>query len=94
MYVAEGLTPAYALRAATFNPAQLLHATDSLGTVAAGKLADLVLLDGDPLADITNTTAIRAVVANGHYYDRAALDQILAGVQTLAKKQGLAGMLP
>jgi imidazolonepropionase-like amidohydrolase len=73
-----GLSPLEALRAATLNPAKLLGSTDSLGTVAPGKLADLVLLDADPLADITNTTTIRAVVANGHYYDRARLDSLVA----------------
>jgi hypothetical protein len=81
LLVAEGLTPLEALRAATLNPAQMLRATDSLGTVAPGKLADLVLLDADPLADITNTTTIRAVVANGRYFDRTALDGLLAEVR-------------
>ncbi len=81
IYVADGMTPLEALRTATLNPAKMLRATDSLGTVASGKLADLVLLDANPLADITNTTAIRAVVANGRYFDRAALDQILAAVR-------------
>ncbi len=79
-YVLEGLTPLAALRSATLNPAQMLRGTDSLGTVAPGKLADLVLLDADPLADITNTTTIRAVVANGRYFDRAALDKLLTEV--------------
>jgi imidazolonepropionase-like amidohydrolase len=86
MCVAEGLSPLNALRGATINPAKMFHATDSLGTVAAGKLADLVLLDADPLTDITNTTAIRAVVANGRYFDRAALDQLSAGVLARAKE--------
>ena len=80
-YVAEGLTPLEALQTATLNPALSLHATDSLGTVAPGKLADLVVLDADPLADIGNISAIRAVVANGRYFDRAALDQLIAAVQ-------------
>jgi imidazolonepropionase-like amidohydrolase len=83
---AEGLSPLEALRTATLNPAKLLRATDSLGTVASGKLADLLLLDANPLADITNTTTIRAVVANGRYYDRAALDRLLTEVQAKAKK--------
>ena len=87
MDVAEGLTPLTALQSATLNPAKFLRATDSLGTVAPGKLADLVLLDADPLADITNTTTIRAVVANGRYYDRAALDQLLAKAQAEAKQE-------
>jgi imidazolonepropionase-like amidohydrolase len=77
--VEAGLTPLEALRAATLNPARVLDMTDSLGTVEAGKLADLVLLDADPLADIRNTQKIRAVVANGRLYRRAELDQLLAG---------------
>jgi adenine deaminase len=81
-FVTEGLTPLTALQAATLNPAKLFHAIDSLGTVAPGKLADLVLLDADPLADITNITMIQAVVANGRYFDRAALDQLLTEIQT------------
>ncbi len=76
-YVRGGLTPLEALRAATLNPAKMLRATDSLGSITAGKLADLVLLDADPLADIANARRIRAVIANGRYYDRAALDTML-----------------
>lgn len=86
MYAAEGLAPLEALRSATLNPAKMLHATDSLGTVAPGKLADLVLLDANPLDDITNTTTIRAVVANGRYFDRAALDRMLADVRDSARQ--------
>jgi hypothetical protein len=82
LQVAEGLSPLTALQSATLNPAKMWRATDSLGTVAAGKLADLVLLDADPLVDITNTTTIRAVVANGRYFDRAALDSLLIEVQS------------
>lgn len=81
MLVAEGLTPLAALQAGTVNPAKALRMTDSLGTIARGKLADLVLLDADPLVDITNTTAIQAVVANGRYFDRAALDKVLIDVR-------------
>jgi hypothetical protein len=85
MYAAEGMTPLEALQTATLNPAKWLHATDSLGTVAPGKLADLILLDADPLLDINNTTAIRAVVANGRYFDRAALDGLLKELKAKAK---------
>jgi hypothetical protein len=80
--VDRGLTPLAALQAATLNPARAINGTDSLGTVAAGKLADLVLLDANPLADITNTTQIRAVIANGRYFDRAALDGLMAQIKT------------
>jgi imidazolonepropionase-like amidohydrolase len=76
--VEAGLTPLEALRTATLNPARVLDMTDSLGTVEVGKLADLVLLDADPLADIRNTQKIRAVIANGRLYRRAELDQLLA----------------
>jgi hypothetical protein len=89
IFVAEGITPLHALQAATLNPAKFLHATDSLGTVAAGKLADLVLLDANPLDDITNTTKIRAVVANGRYYDRPALDSLLAGARAKYREHPL-----
>jgi hypothetical protein len=80
LLVRAGLTPAEALRAATLSPAEYLGAADSLGAVARGKVADLVLLDADPLRDIRNTTRIHAVVTNGRYLDRTALDALLAGV--------------
>jgi imidazolonepropionase-like amidohydrolase len=78
-----GLTPAEALAAATRNPPAFFgdRVARELGTVAPGKLADLVLLDADPLADIRNTTKIRAVVADGRLLDRAALDALLAAAE-------------
>ena len=85
LLVEAGLPPLAALRAATLDPARFLGATDSLGTVAPGKLADLVLLDADPLQDIHNTTRIRAVVLNGRYLDRAALDALLADAERVAR---------
>jgi imidazolonepropionase-like amidohydrolase len=75
-----GMTPLQALQAATLTPARVMGA-DSLGTVEAGRLADLVLLDADPLADIANTRRIHAVVANGRLMDRAELDRMLAGAR-------------
>jgi imidazolonepropionase-like amidohydrolase len=80
LLVSSGLSPLEALRTATYNPAEYFGALDSLGTIATGKLADAVLLDGDPLADIRNTRRIAAVFANGHFYDRATLDRMLAQV--------------
>ncbi len=67
--VESGMSPWRVLVAATLEPARLLGMTDSLGTIAPGKLADLVLLDADPLADIRNTRRIRLVLANGTRYD-------------------------
>jgi predicted amidohydrolase YtcJ len=79
--VEAGLTPLEALRTATLNPARVLEMADSLGTIESGKLADLVLLDANPLEDIRNTQKIRAVVADGRLYRRGDLDQLLAGVK-------------
>jgi imidazolonepropionase-like amidohydrolase len=72
------LSPTEALQAATLNPAKFLGVEDSLGTVEMGKIADLVLLDENPLEDIRNTQKIRAVILNGKYLDRTALDKLLA----------------
>ncbi len=52
-----------------------------LGSIGPGKLADLVLLDANPLGDIRNTQRIRAVVADGRLYRRADLDRLLGGVK-------------
>lgn len=75
-----GMTPRAALIAATRRSADLLGASDSLGTVEPGKLADLVLLEGDPLADIRNTRRIRAVVARGEWFDRTRVRELLRGL--------------
>ena len=85
LLVDAGLTPLQALQAATINPARFLNATDSLGTVEAGKLADLVLLEANPLEDIANTQRIRAVVLNGRLLDREALDALLTAAERAAR---------
>ena len=82
--VRGGLTPAAALRAATYEPARYFGALDSLGTIAPGKLADLVLLGADPLARIENTRRIAAVLTRGRVYDRPALDRLLGEVARVA----------
>jgi hypothetical protein len=86
--VKAGLTPAQALRSATWNSASFLGLTDEFGSVRAGNMADIVLLDADPLADIANTRRISAVVLNGRYLDRAALDQLLSEAERAAKGDG------
>jgi imidazolonepropionase-like amidohydrolase len=85
--VDAGLTPAEALRAATLNPARFLGMKKEMGTVEAGKRADLVLLSADPLADISNTTRIEAVIADGRLFDRSALDAILTQVESAARAE-------
>jgi hypothetical protein len=79
-----GATPAQVLRAATLSPAEYLGGADTLGTVATGKRADLVLLDADPLLDIGNARKIRGVFVGGRFLDRAALDALLATAAGLA----------
>jgi imidazolonepropionase-like amidohydrolase len=86
-FVAAGFTPMEALQTATLNPAQFLGMQDRLGTIEQGKLADMVLLDANPLEDIRNTQKIAAVIVNGRYLSRADLDQMLAGVEAAAREK-------
>lgn len=81
--VKAGLTPMEALQTATKNAAEYLGKLDSLGTVEKGKLADLVLLDANPLEAIGNIRKISAVVVNGRLLDRKALDRLLAQVESI-----------
>ena len=82
----SGFTPLEALRTATVNPAKFIRREKDLGTIEQGKLADLVLLDGDPLADISNTRKINAVVVNGRLLRRQDLDRMLENVAEKAKQ--------
>jgi imidazolonepropionase-like amidohydrolase len=82
--VDAGFTPLEALQSVTLDAAQFLGRADDFGTVANGKAADLVLLDANPLDDIRNTQKIRAVIVQGKYLDRAALDALLAHVKESA----------
>ena len=84
-FVAAGFSPLEALRTATINPATFLDRTKDFGSVETGKIADLVLLDANPLDDIANTTKIAAVVANGRLLSRADLDRILSDVEAWAR---------
>jgi imidazolonepropionase-like amidohydrolase len=77
LLVGAGLTPLAALLAATREAARFRRQLDSQGTVEAGKVADMVLLDANPLEDIRNTRKIAGVVLAGRYLDRAALDGLL-----------------
>jgi imidazolonepropionase-like amidohydrolase len=83
--VAAGFTQTEALQTATLNPAKFLGRENELGTIEKGKLAEMVLLDANPLDDIGNTQKIAGVVANGRYYSRADLDQMLVNVEKAAK---------
>jgi len=79
--VRAGLSPAEALRAATLTSATYFGRSADFGTVQAGRFADLVMLDANPLDDIANARRIRAVWQGGRSFDRAALDSMLARVE-------------
>ncbi len=86
-FVAAGFTPLEALQTATINPARFFGMEDQLGAVEKGKVADLVLLSANPLADIANTQKIAGVIVNGRYFYRAELDNMLGRVETAAHRQ-------
>ncbi len=91
--VQAGLTPVEALQAATLNPARFMGREKDLGTIEAGKLADMVLLYANPLDDITNTRKIWAVIYNGKLYDHQALDKMLSQAEMLAKRKSIAAAM-
>jgi imidazolonepropionase-like amidohydrolase len=84
--VAAGLTPLEALQTATINPANYLGRSGDLGTVAVGKLADLVILSRNPLTEIGNTRSIVAVVADGRYFPPNELSRMRLHLMELAAK--------
>jgi len=86
LLVQAGLSPMAALQAATSNAARFIGQLDRRGTIETGKVADLVLLDKNPLADIHNTRSIQAIVLNGKLMPRAALDAMLLEAEKLANK--------
>jgi imidazolonepropionase-like amidohydrolase len=79
--VAAGFSPLQALQSATLEPARFLRREADIGTIEPGRIADLVLLDANPLEEIRRARQIRAVVAGGRLFDRAALDGILAALE-------------
>lgn len=88
LFVGElGMTPLEALERATSRSARFLRRGDTVGTVERGKIADLVLLDADPLQEIQNTKRIAAVVLRGRVYDREGLEEIRAAVRAAPDRQ-------
>ncbi|MGH7712162.1 MAG: amidohydrolase family protein, partial [Gemmatimonadaceae bacterium] len=74
--MASAMTPMEALRTATLHPAKFIGVDQDVGSLAVGKLADLVVLNSDPLSNIRNSTDIRYVMKAGFLYDGGTLDQI------------------
>lgn len=81
LFVQAGFTPLEALQTATINPAKFLGLEKSLGTVEKGKIADLVLLDANPLENIANTKKISAVVVGGRYLPKEKLQEMLRSIE-------------
>jgi len=79
-YVMAGMSTFDALKTATVNPARALNV--DTGTIEAGKLADIIMVEGDPLADISNAHRVRRVIANGHLYEVSDLLKGAAPVGT------------
>src|SRR5437773_3881461 len=84
--VRGGMSPLAALRTATLNPARYFGIQQTAGSVAPGKRADLVLLDANPLTDITNLRRITAIVVAGRFLNRKVLDELIAEVKTAAEQ--------
>jgi hypothetical protein len=82
-----GLTPLEVLQTATLNAAKYQNATDSLGSIEIGKIADLVLLNSNPLEDIRHTQDIEAVITNSQYLNRGKLDSLLLIAETNVKNE-------
>jgi cytosine/adenosine deaminase-related metal-dependent hydrolase len=91
--VQAGLSPMEALQASTLNPARFFGKEKDFGTVEKGKIADMVLLDADPLDAIGNTKKINAVVYAGTLYSRSVLDEMLAKVESLAARPLIGNVL-
>jgi imidazolonepropionase-like amidohydrolase len=79
-----GMTPVEVLRAATIDGARIVGIDQDLGSIETGKLADMVILDANPLEDIRNTEAIDRVIQNGRLYNGDTLDQIWPDTVPLA----------
>ena len=73
LLVEAGFTPLEALQAATLNPAKFLGKTDTFGTIQVGQVADLVVLDMNPLEDISHTRKINAIVLGGKFFPLASI---------------------
>ena len=81
-YVQAGFTPLEALQTATLKPVIFLHKKNDLGTVTKGKLADLVILNKNPLDDIKNTREIDAVIMNGHLISKTQIEASLKALES------------
>lgn len=87
LLVNAGLTPMEAIQAATRNPAKYLDKLDSLGTVEEGKIAELVILEANPLQDINNTRKINAVIIGGQLLPKSELQKMLSKIEASSSRK-------
>ena len=77
LYARAGIAPAEVLRLATLTPAQVMGVAGDRGVIAAGKYADMVLVDGDPMRNIADLRKVKTVIKAGRIYDPAAIERAL-----------------
>jgi len=73
LYVKAGMTPLEAIQSATIVPARAMKMDREVGTIEVGKRADLILIDGNPLENISDIRKVSSVVANGRRFDSKKL---------------------
>jgi imidazolonepropionase-like amidohydrolase len=77
LYVQAGLTPADAIQTATITPAKVMNLDKSSGSIEAGKQADIIIVDGDPLKNIRDIRNVTTVIKGGHIYDPGKLHKLV-----------------
>ena len=75
LYVKAGLTPLEAIQTATITPARVMKLENEVGTIEAGKRADVIILDANPLDHISNIRKVRFVVTQGRLFDCSKLGE-------------------
>jgi len=92
-FVECGFTPLQSLQTATLNPAIFLDRLADFGTVSENKIANLVILDKNPLESINNSTSVNAVIQRGEFYCREKLDNLLLDVKEFTQREPLCEIL-
>ena len=85
MFAQGGMSPWNVIKASTIDGARYIGMEEELGSIKAGKLADLVILDADPMADIQNSDQVSHVILNGRLYESATMNQLYPDTKTRAK---------
>jgi imidazolonepropionase-like amidohydrolase len=85
MFGQGGMKPLQALRAGTLSGAKYLGMDKDIGSLEAGKLADLIVLDKNPLEDLRNSDSVRYTMVNGRLYDAATMNEVGPQVRERAK---------